>query len=360
MRRSILLFASLAFLATAFAQQPLPANARPRVRHLPFGLLGNVHTVMTKIEQLRQDPRSIQPLPNTSGHWSDSPLWVRISDPTWLAFDERGRIVEQGTISADGKFASLTRNDGNKSVSTVKLPGKAPEITERRTTSSAGASSTEVYRDGQLTEKLQSKSSGAGGHFEHQSFDAQGKLIGEGSTDTEIQAKGRIYKMTYRDVIPGPNGIPQERKIVDERSGDPQVHEHSEYDGNGNLLCTLRVSGIALIYSTMLPEAKSPCHIGAESKQESKRYTFSLYPNGSTGALFTQISTYSDMQRFTEPDTVERLDASGNVIDNFSFRYERDAQGNWTSRVVSVLDPATKDFVEIERDTRTITYYDQQ
>src|SRR5262249_8283294 len=99
------------------------------------------------------------------------------------------------------------------------------------------------------------------------------------------------------------------------------------------------------------------------SKQESKRYEFSLYPNGSSGELFTDIFTYSEysnMQRYVEPEIVERLDASGNLIDKLSYQYERDAHGNWTSRVVSVLVPATKDLVEIEHDTRTITYYDQQ
>lgn len=141
--------------------------------------------------------------------------------------------------------------------------------------------------------------------------------------------------------------------------GPDQTNEHSEYDPSGNLLCTLRLSGTSLVYSTILPEAKFPCHIATDSKQESKLYQFSLYPNGGTGQLFTDVTSNADTKHFFEPDTVERLDTGGNVIDKISFRYEHDAQGNWTTRVVSVLDPATKDLVEIERDTRTITYYDQ-
>jgi hypothetical protein len=38
-------------------------------------------------------------------------------------------------------------------------------------------------------------------------------------------------------------------------------------------------------------------------------------------------------------------------------KYTRDGHGNWTSRSVSVWDPATNLMVEIERDTRTIEYY---
>src|SRR5262245_51026094 len=142
-------------------------------------------------------------------------------------------------------------------------------------------------------------------------------------------------------------------------SADRQSNEHSEFDEKGNLLCILRVSGTSLVYSIILPEAKFPCHIAADANQESKRYMFSLYPNGGAGQLFTRISTYADMKRFFEPDTVERLDASGSVIDKIAFRYEHDAHGNWTTRVISVLDPVTNDLIEIECDTRTITYYDQ-
>lgn len=360
MHRSVLLFASSALLATAFAQQPSAVNARPRIRHLPFGLQGNVHTVMSKTEKLRSDPR---PVPQSIGSGSQlrlPRLNGRANPPTWISFNEQGRVVEQGNVSLDGKFASLTQNEGNTSTTTVQLPGKAPEIIEHRTTSSSGKSTTETYRDGQLTQKIQSSSAGNGHHFEHQTYDTEGKLLSEGSTDSEIGVKDHTYTTTFHTANVGPNGVLQDRKIVDRRSADHQSTEHSEYDANGNVLCTMRVSGTALVYSEIRPEANAPCYATAYSKEESKQYLFALYPNGGSGELFTDISTFTDLNRLFEPDTVERLDASANVIDKVSFRYERDAQGNWISRVVSVLDPATKDMVEIERDTRSITYYDQQ
>src|SRR5215469_9842931 len=279
MHRSLLLFVSSAFIATAFAQQPSPANARPRVRRLPYGLQGNVHTVMTKIEQLRPDPRKTRQMSESPVHTFMPPVSATMFYPTWVSFDEKGTIVEQGNVSPDGKFASLTRSEGNTSVTTVQLPGKAPEVSEHRTTSNAGKSTTETYRDGQLTQKTQSSSSGGGHHFEQQIFDAHGKLLHESSTDSEIEATDHTYTTTYHDVSAGPNGVTQQRKIVHQISADRQSVDHSEYDGNGNVLCTLRVSGASVVYSVMLPEAKSSCHANVYSKQESRQYLFSLYPN---------------------------------------------------------------------------------
>ena len=209
---------------------------------------------------------------------------------------------------------------------------------------------------------VESRSSGGNGtqHSEHQTYDTQGKLLSETSLDIETQKQDHAHTATFHTVNAGPDGVTRELKMVDRYNAEDNSREHSEYAADGALLCTLRVSGTALVYSTIFPEAKSPCHIQASAKEEPKRYEFSLYPNGASGELFTDISTYSDMQRYFEPDTVERLDASSNVIDKVSIRYERDEQGNWTTRVISVLDPTTKDLVEIERDTRTITYYDQQ
>ena len=360
MRRSILLFASSALLASAIAQQSPQPNARPRARHLPFGLQGNVHTVMTKIEQLRPDPRKTRPTSDAPHRFL--PVQGVIFSPTWISFDENGLLVEQGKVSPDGKFASLTHNDGNTNTSTttVQLPGRAPEITEHRTTRSAGNSITETYRDGQLIQKSQSTSSGGRHHFEHQTYDTQGRLISEGSSDTESQNNDRGFTTTFHEVGPGQKGAIQDTRTVDHISADQKSVEHSQYDANGNLLCTLRLSGASVVYSYILPEAKTPCYANFNSRQESKSYLFYLYPNGGAGELITDVRTYADRQRSFEPDTFERLDSGGNLVDKLSFRYERDAQGNWTTRVVSVLDPATKDLVEIERDTRTITYYDQQ
>jgi hypothetical protein len=327
-----------------------------------------VHTLLTKTQQLSADPRPNSHPIEGNAHMSLSRLSAMGGSPTWLSFDENGRLVEQGTVSPDAKFASLTRTEGNTSVTTVKLPNQT-ETVERRTVTSNGASSMDVYRNGQLTEKMESAARNSGSSssngksaFDRKTYDAQGNLLSESSTETVIEREGknRTITRTARHVTDRENGNNEDRKIIDRFDAGHELTEHTEYDAGGTMICSFRFSGTRLAYSMISSETKRPCIASVFSREESKRYQFALYPNGGAGELSTEIWTFTDMQRIMEPESIERLDASGSVIDKISFRYERDPQGNWTTRAVSVLDPATNQLVDIQRDTRTITYYDQQ
>ncbi len=369
MRRSIALLAPALLLAGAMAQQQLPANSQPPQcpRYLPFGLRGRVHTLLTKTQQLSADPRPTSQAIEGDSHLRIPRLSATGGSPTWLSFDENERLVEQGTVSPDAKFASLTRTEGNTSVTTVKLPNQSTETIERRRVGNGGASSTDVYRNGKLTEKMESTIHNTGNGasergFEQKAYDVEGKLLSESETQIamERESNNRTVTTTTRRMMGHENGQSEERKSVDRFDTKHQLTEHTEYDANGTMICSFRFSGIALAYSMISSETKRPCIASVFSHEESKRYQFALYPNRGAGELSTEIWSYSDLQRVMEPESVERLDASGSVIDKVSFRYERDTQGNWTTRVVSVLDPASKALVDIQRDTRTITYYDQQ
>jgi hypothetical protein len=363
MRRSIALLAPALLLVAASAQQQSPANSQ-RLRYLPYGLRGRVHRLLTKTQQLAADPRPASQPSAGSSQFRLSRLSAMGGSPTWLSFDENGRLVEQGTVSPDAKFASLTRSEGNTSVTTMKQPNRAIETIQRQATGSNGASSIDVYRDGKLSERMElTRNSGTDNsktEFEQKIYDVEGKLLSQSSTENAIEQEGKRRTITSRQLRSGPNGQTEEHTRIDRFDADHQLIEHTEYDGNGTMICTLRFSGASLTYSVISSEMKRPCMTSLFPLQESKRYAFTLYPNGGTGELFTDIWSFADKQRLMEPDSIERLDASGAVIDKVSIRYERDAEGNWTTRTVSVLDPSSKEQVDIQRDTRTITYYDQQ
>jgi len=72
--------------------------------------------------------------------------------------------------------------------------------------------------------------------------------------------------------------------------------------------------------------------------------------------LLTIIDRHGDYGGL-EDDEEELLDQSGNLLEKIAFHYRRDQAGNWVERLVSILDPATHEMVDIRLDKRELTYY---
>jgi hypothetical protein len=53
----------------------------------------------------------------------------------------------------------------------------------------------------------------------------------------------------------------------------------------------------------------------------------------------------------------ERFSPNNTLVESSPFSYERDAQGNWTKRIVSVWDPNSDTMIPIQEDSRALTYH---
>jgi hypothetical protein len=76
------------------------------------------------------------------------------------------------------------------------------------------------------------------------------------------------------------------------------------------------------------------------------------------GSLLTTVEHHPGRYGNIDNDAVELFDLHGNLLEKIAYRYVRDSRGNWTDRTASILDPSTRQLVDIRLDTRTLTYYD--
>jgi len=330
--RSVVVLLSMSLLARG------PQDFRAQM-----GLKGPVHSILIRVEKLAPNPN---PHDAKNGLY-DLPTNTYV-DVGWLGFDSEGRIAETGTVQKDGTIAQVTHvhrdAQGNETERLTEVPGQAP-ITERTETSRlAGKVETRSYINGALSTRYDTTASAPETkNFETHIYGSDNQVKEQHTYETEGKSRIRTVR--------GADGEIKSKTI--ERHANGEL-ERSEYDAMGKLIRTFRVKDGKLTYAWQDPEEKKPGRMATGPDGDGTSYTWLLLPGG-------QLETWAishPHSRFFEPDDIQRLDSSGAVMEKLTFSYIRDAHGNWTSRSISAWHASTNATIEIERDTRAITYYD--
>jgi hypothetical protein len=327
--------ALLGLALQAVAQQPAIVNDAVNI-----GLRGPVHKVQATVIRLDKDPRLNPKLT----------FWPFNSD---TVFDRSGRIIEQGSASADGTSEAITHIEydaqGNKRT-WVERNGAVVAASATKFVTQGTAS--ETYSDGKLVARSVPAYDEQGNVLSSATYDGSGNVLM--SSTNRYDSSQRLAEYT----VTGSNNC-----LV--------VHVRQNYDANGDLNDREELNAAGQTVRSMVfraehlvswwqsPEPQQPLCGGSSppgffNRAEGWAVFYQIQPDGS---LQSTVQHYPKGGSNIENDDVERLDGNGGLLEKLTFRYQRDALGNWTVRSVSAWDPQTGIMVPIEEDHRTITYY---
>ena len=139
------------------------------------------------------------------------------------------------------------------------------------------------------------------------------------------------------------------------RSDDPIDRlDFWQYDSSGRAVLTFTAIHGELISKWQDPQWKqfSPPVVWTHNFHFSVTFGFS-----ETGDLSRTVEHHEGREQATEPDDALLFDGNGSLLEKIVYKYARDGHGNWTSRSVMVWDKGTNSMVEVQRDSRTLTYY---
>ena len=304
-----------------------------------LGFKGPVRSVRTIVARPNTDPRFATP----------HKLFVA-GHPDWAVFDPAGRRIELVSASSGENIVAISKctfkADGSKVC--VDTGGQQQESREQRTILPDGSREVTYFRNSKM-----------GGRDVTQ-FDEKGKSVG-------FQAYNSDGKLSSEE-LRLPNGN-DEWKIYDEsgiavsdvqtRTSDDQNRiDRWFYDSKGHLMWTLAINndGDLLSYWYNIgfkPKLSSSDSLGTCRPRLCVDYKFDEEGSGRLEKVVQHTQGESNL----EPDSEEHYNLDGVLDEKAVIKYTRDGHGNWTSRSVSVWDPASNLMVEIERDTRTIEYY---
>jgi hypothetical protein len=304
-----------------------------------LGFKGPVRSVRTTVARPNTDPRfaTLHKL-FVEGH------------PDWAVFDPAGRRIELISGSSGEYIVAVLKctfkADGSKVCN--DSGGQTQESREQRTILPDGSREVTYFRDSKVETR------------EVTLFDEKGTSVGS-----------RVYssdgKLTSEE-LRLPNGD-DEWKIYDDsgvvvsdertRTSDEQNRiDRWFYDSEGHLMWNLAISSDGDLLSHWYnmgfkPKLSSSDSLGSCRHGLCVDYKFDEEGSG----RLEKIVQHSQGEGNLEPDSEEHYNLDGVLDEKAVVKYTRDGHGNWTSRSVSVWDPASNLMVEIERDTRTIEYY---
>ena len=298
-----------------------------------------VRTQMVKSTQLAPDPRNGGQVGTFAG-------------PGWMAFDKHGYLSEIGS-AVDGVPANVEHR---------KLDARGRAI---ESTNDGGPASRVEYKDGPFgaLEEYQYSGDRLARKTVNQ-YDARGRCLstetsdGDGNRLSSVQyqydAQGHNTQIITQSWAAGEAAAQRYYRQDDTYAADGSLRERVEFDRNGEALRSITFNSDFQDVSwwqkpgVVFPQ---PLYAGKFDPQTSVNTNYELTPDG---RLFKTLETHD---KSADVDAVERYDDSGNLVEKVTFRYERDRAGNWTKRTVSAWDPKTGGMVDIQEDTRTLTYY---
>jgi hypothetical protein len=295
-----------------------------------IGLQGPVHSSLVVTAQVNPDPRG--PKDRHVYYFSGTP---------WLVFDRNGWTVESANQVVDGKPQSVTKQTRDKD-------GGYPESALRtETQGNCERKETKRYRNGKLESHEVEIYDELGWSIHSESFYENGQLSSE--TDyTFLDPLAFQESKSY-----GQDGTVQFHWAI--RSDEPIDRlDFWQYDPNGRTVLTFTAINQEVVSKWQDPQWKqsSPAISRTRVSHFSTTFVFS-----ETGELSRTVEHHEGRVRATEPDDALVFDGNGALLDKIVYKYTRDGHGNWTSRSVLVWDKQTNSMVEVERDTRTLTYY---
>lgn len=312
----------------AGAQDHLPDEDQNDRTNL--GLQGPVHSTLIVTTPVNPDPRDAK----------DRHLYYFSGTP-WLVFDKNGWTSESAGQVMDGKPQSVTKQARDKD-------GGYPESGLRtETEGSCERKETMRYRNRKLKSHEIETYNELGWSIHSQSFYEDGRL----SSETDY---------TFLDPIAfhESKSYAQDGTVAlhwASRSDDPiDRYDFWQYDSSGRAVLTFTAINKEIISKWRDPQWNQPSP-GVVLTRLAHFTTTVVFSE--TGELSRTVEHHEGRVRGTEPDDALAFDGNGALLDKIVYKYTRDARGNWISRSVMVWDKQTNSMVEVERDSRALTYY---
>jgi hypothetical protein len=295
-----------------------------------LGLQGPVHSSLIVTAQVNPDPRDT----------NDRHAYYFNGTP-WLVFDENGWTIESASQVVDGKPQFATKQKRDKD-------GGFPESGSRtETQANCEKKETKRYRNGKLESHEVETYYELGWSLHSESFYEDGRLSSE--TDYTFLDPLAFYESkTYA----------QDGTVAlhwSSRSDDPIDRlDFWQYDPSGRIVLTLTAINQEVISKWRDPQwnQSSPVLLLTRFSHFTTTLVFS-----ERGEVSRTVQHHEGRKRPTEPDDALAFNGNGTLLDKIEYKYTRDGHANWTSRSVLVWDKQTNSMVEVQRDTRTLTYY---
>ncbi len=310
------------------AQDHLPGDEQNDRTNL--GLQGPVHSSLIVTTQVNPDPRD--PKERHLYYFGGTP---------WLVFDTNGWIIESAAQLIDGKPQAVSKQardeDGNYLESNART----------ETQGNCDRKETKRYRNGKLESHEVETYDEVGWTIRSESFYEDGRL----SSETDYAFLDPLAFHESKSYAP--DGTVQLHWKT--RSDDPIGRlDFSQYDSNGRAVLTFTAINGEVISKWQDPQWKqfSPSVVWTHTSHFSVTFVFS-----ETGELSRTVEHHEGREWATEPDDVLLYNSNGAFLEKIAYKYARDGHGNWTSRSVMVWDKGTNSMVEVQRDSRTLTYY---
>lgn len=301
-----------------------------------LGFHGPIHTQKCQTRELAKDPR-LQPK-----------LSIRSLHKPWMVFNASGELVEESDLDAAGGLAVVVHrayDERGEEVGTEIVDGeKTRHMRTEKTMGPSGPTEIRTYADDKLISRIVESYREHGDGGESRVFDGNGTLTS--------YSRSQRDKFSQSSEVWGAQG-----KFVSHfvrRFGpDGDLVQSSRYDESGKLVSDLSFSKGRLTSFWQDPECACT-NIAAYNFPGD--YTV-FYQTDKDGKLFKEIQHHKGRSTNHEIDDQELRDENDRLLERIAYAYERDAQGNWIKRTVSVLNPETGAMVAIREDVRELTYY---
>ena len=300
-----------------------------------YDLHGPVHTQLNTSKMLEKDPRT------------EARLFIR-QQAGWLEFDSNGQLIGEGQVDASGNVLSVSRKkynpDGEEVETTLSQPEKTVRFRVERAKNPAGANEVMTFSDGQLQTRTVSSFDENTGAGESRVFDKTGALVHRSVTHfAPLQREQEIW---------GADGKLIMHSL--DRFDEKGAHLASlRYDAEGRTVSELDFADGVLTSWWQDPNCK--CTNGAGFTRPGESTV--MYQTSEAGTLTRIVQHHQGRPGNLEIDDEELFDDAGRLLERVAYAYERDQQGNWTKRTVSVLDVNSGAVVPVREDDRKITYF---
>lgn len=338
---SLLITALLGALTAASLHAQPPQQTRGSEN---FGLRGPVHLVVETSKELNPDPRKDRHLSS--------------NDTTgWLEFDEHGSFLAQGQDPAE--LSEVPRN-----LYVYDAQGRFVEMGSWSWDHSTLIR--QVYKYGPFGPAEVSWYSGD--TFTGRTiveYDQQGNPVGDKSYDAEGRLTHQsIEKYDPQSAVLDTQGLDAEGQsqihVTDSDNPKSAIVEHNTLDENGRVVSTLRLYKGQLHSWWLSPDfkcAEGQSELGIFNWEEAELRFQTYFTLRCPRTLEITVLHHAGKTGNLENDYEERRSEDGTILERIEFEYTRDAQGNWTERLMKVWDARTTDMIPVKVDFRNIIYY---
>jgi hypothetical protein len=349
--------------ATSSLSQQLPCDLVPE-QQLPncrfttrsnYALHGSVHTFRVVQKDLSPDPR-VQ-----TSRAAKAPRLFLQEPGGYLAFSRTGDTIASGSVLSSGLPSQITLEkrivEGPRTF-ICSGPPADPKASCREEVYAPDGDLTEgfAYDHGKLLAQTHHRED-TGDWSEDFVYDSDGTVSSHSIERHDNHGRGVEWMVFDRDKLT----LHQRNTYADCRDcdDDSALTSLSWYDAHGSMFREITLRDRVATSWWQRPACREICSIQHDGVGLNFPFehtiSYNLEPDGS---LLTTIEHHPGRYGNIDNDAVELFDQHGNLLEKIAYRYVRDSRANWTERTASILDPSTRQLVDVRLDTRRLTYYD--